>query len=412
MDQNALDVICQRIDASDEEIIAIERALTALPALAPENGGEGEAKKAAWIQAYLREQLGCGSIQNFDAPDERVPGGKRPNFVAVFPGKHASRTLWIMSHMDVVPPGDLSQWHGDPWTVRVEDGRIYGRGTEDNQQGIASSLITARAFVEAKVQPEANLGLMFVSDEETGSKYGVQYVLSQHRDLFKPDDYIIIPDAGNAEGTLIEIAEKTIVWFRFQVVGKQTHGSTPDKGVNALKAAANLIVKLNNLYMIYNTLDPVFDPPNSTFEPTRIEPNVPNINTIPGEVVFYLDCRLLPNYDVDQFRRNVERICSEIETRYKVKITIGVEQELRAAPPTQPDAPVVLALEKAIADIAHVQAKPMGIGGGTVAAFFRNLGLDTVVWATQDETLHGPDEYARIDYIKKDAKVFAHMALQ
>ena len=410
--RTALEKICARIESYEQEIITLQRELTAIPALAPENGGEGEHKKAEYLKQYLEASLGCREVASYDAPDTRVPTGHRPNLVAKLPGQAPANTLWIMSHMDVVPPGDLSKWEGDPWQVRVQDGKIYGRGTEDNQQGIVSSLIAARAFVEENLRPQRNLGLVFAADEETGSQYGIQYVLEHHREVFQPHDFILIPDAGNEAGTLIEVAEKSIVWLKFQVLGKQTHGSTPERGVNALRAAAHLMVQLESLYTHYDRQDALFDPPGSTFEPTKIEANVPNVNTIPGEQVFFCDCRLLPEYDVDEFRRHVDQICRETESRHQVRIHVTVEQELRAAPPTPPDAPVVRAVERAVAEVAGVQARPMGIGGGTVAAFFRNAGFDTVVWATQDETLHEPNEYAKISNIINDAKVFAHVALQ
>ncbi|MFQ5770793.1 MAG: M20 family metallo-hydrolase [bacterium] len=412
MDKTVLDKITKRLESYKDEIIELETKLTAIPALAPENGGEGELKKSEYIQSYLENVLRSDDLSLYKAPDDRVPSGYRPNLIAKFKGKSHTRTIWIMSHMDVVPPGDLNKWEGDPWAVRVKDGKIFGRGTEDNHQGIIASFCAVRAFRDEGIPPEHDVGLVLVADEETGSKYGIDYLLKNHPDIFKKEDIIIIPDAGNEEGTMIEVAEKSIVWFKFRTIGKQTHGSTPEKGVNAHKAGAHLIVKLNNLYLVYNAADPVFEPPTSTFEPTKKEPNVPNINTVPGEDIFYFDCRLLPNYDVDGFWENVKRICKEIENRYRVTIEVTAEQELRAPPATPVDAPVVKALEKAMSETRGVQPKVQGIGGGTVAAFFRKAGFNAAVWATQDETLHEPNEYVKIDNIINDAKVFAHVALQ
>lgn len=407
-----LDKILKRIDTYSEQTIELERELTAIPALAPENDGEGEQKKSEFLVSYLKKEIRCDELHVYNAPDERVPVGHRPNIVAKFKGKNDSKTIWIMSHMDVVPPGDLSKWNGDPWTIRIEDSKIFGRGTEDNQQGIVSSILAVKAFRDEAILPEFDVGLLLVADEETGSKFGIQYLLQNHKDLFRNDDFIIIPDAGNEDGTLVEIAEKSIVWFKFRVKGKQTHGSTPELGVNAFKAGANLIVKLNDLYNLYDASNPVFEPPISTFEPTRKDANVPNINTIPGEDIFYYDCRLLPSYKVEQLWGSVKNICELIEDQHRVKIEIFSEQELRAPPPTATDAPVVKAIQLAISDVKGVIPKLKGIGGGTVAAFFRHAGFKAVVWATQDETLHEPNEYVQIANILDDAKVFAHVALQ
>jgi len=54
----------------------------------------------------------------------------------------------------------------------------------------------------------------------------------------------------------------------------------------------------------------------------------------------------------------------------------------------------------------------MGIGGGTVAAFFRKAGIPAAVWSTMDDTAHSPDEYCLVENMLNDAKVFAHVFLQ
>ncbi|MCG6537839.1 MAG: peptidase dimerization domain-containing protein, partial [Syntrophales bacterium LBB04] len=96
-------------------------------------------------------------------------------------------------------------------------------------------------------------------------------------------------------GTLIEVAEKSLLWLRFTLSGKQCHASRPDLGINTLRATAQLILTLEKLRSFFNKKDRCFDIPISTFEPTLKEANVPNINTIPGQDIFCLDCRVLPD---------------------------------------------------------------------------------------------------------------------
>jgi succinyl-diaminopimelate desuccinylase len=412
MDKTTLDKLCRRIDRYNTEIIRVQKELCARPALAPENGGDGELEKSEWIKTYVTETLKCDDLQEYNAPDPRVSCGYRPNMIALFKGRRSDRTLWIMTHMDVVPPGDLSKWQSDPWKVVVKDGKLIGRGVEDNQQGMTSSFMAMKAFRDVGVTPACDVGLVLVADEETGSKYGIQYLLKKHRKLFRKNDLIIIPDAGNNKGTMIEVAEKSILWLKFETRGKQTHGSTPEKGINAHRAGAHLIVRLDSLYRRYRASDALFDPPISTFEPTKKEANVPNVNTIPGEDVFYLDCRILPRYDVAKVLADVRTMAREIEKQHRVKIKISSPQDERAAPPTPADAPVVEAIALAMRQLRRRRPKAMGIGGGTVAAFFRRAGFPAAVWSTMDETAHSPNEYCVLEYLKDDAKVFAHVALQ
>ena len=84
----------------------------------------------------------------------------------------------------------------------------------------------------------------------------------------------------------------------------------------------------------------------------------------------------------------------------------------QAAPPTSPDAPVVQALTRGLRELRRVRARPVGIGGGTVAAFFRRHGIPAAVWATMDDTAHSPDEYCLVEHMLDDAKVFAHVFTQ
>lgn len=405
-----LERVSARIDSYRDWVVELERRLTATRAIAPESGGSGEAAKVAVIEQILAE-IGVDQLERLDASDDRVEGGARPNLVARIPGKDTGLgRLWIMSHTDVVPEGDRSKWTRDPWTVWVDGDRVYGRGVEDNQQGIVSSLVLARALVEELVVPERELCLLFVADEEVGSAFGIRHLL-EHHELFAPDDLIVVPDGGRPDGSQIEVAEKGILWMQFRVTGKSTHASTPERGRNAHRAAAHLVVALDRLQRVFAASDPVFDPPVSTFEPTKREPNVPSVNIIPGEDVFYLDCRVLPGYSLEQIEREIALICGEVEDAHGVQISCEPVQREEAAPPTSPDAPVVSALAEAVRAVYGVEAKAEGIGGGTVAAHIRRTGLPVVVWARMDETMHGPNEYALISNLLGDAKVFAHVAM-
>ena len=411
MNEELFNRVAKRIDGYQALMIELQTELTALPALSPENGGEGELKKAEYVKKWL-ENLTVDELIEVDAPDGRVPSSVRPNLLVKFNGKKREKTIWLMSHLDVVPPGERNLWDSDPYEVVVKDGKLFGRGVEDNQQGLVASLLAVKALQDENIAPNYDVGLAIVADEETGSRKGLQYVLETNAESFRKDDLIIIPDAGNGDGTMIEVAEKSIYWIKFQILGKQCHGSTPEVGINAHKAGANLIVKLNALYDIYNAFDSVFEPPISTFEPTKKEANVPNVNTIPGEDIFYFDCRILPHYKLDKVDKKVRQLADEIESEFGVRVNISSLQREEAAPATPVDAPVVKALEKAILTVHKKQPKSVGIGGGTVAAYFRKAGLNAAVWSTLDELAHQPNEYCVIDNLIKDTKVFAHIFLQ
>jgi succinyl-diaminopimelate desuccinylase len=410
MKMSTLDRIFQRIEGYRDEIITLQSELTSRVALGPDNGGSGEHEKSAYLFEELKK-MAPASLEEIRSPDGRAYHGYRPNLVARWDGERRHPTVWVLSHLDIVPPGDPNLWEGDPYRIRVEGDKIFGRGVEDNQHGIVSSYLALKAIRESGETLKRPVGLAMVADEETGSEYGLDYLLKNRADLFSADDLIIVPDGGNSEGTMIEVAEKSMLWLKFIVTGAQCHGSTPEKGKNSLYGAARLIVDLEKMKKQFALEDPLFKPSRSTFEPTKMEGNVPNINTIPGRDVFYMDCRILPRYSLDEIVEYAEKIAGEVAGQ--LQISIGVETYYRqeATTPTRSDAPVVLALKEAIRRVKGLGAKPMGIGGGTVAAFFRSLGLPAAVWITETETPHQPNEYCLISNIISDAKVFACLYL-
>ncbi len=400
--------VCQRIESLRQSMIELQRELVARVAVGPDQGGPGEGAKAAFLLELLQD-WGL-KVDNFPAPDERVAGGQRPNLVAWLPGK-SQRKVWVLSHLDVVPPGDESLWDSDPYTLRVEGDRLYGRGTEDDHHGIVISLMAVKALLDLGLTPARTVALALVSDEETGSSKGLQFLLKNHGHLFAPEDLIIVPDAGSPDGTMIEVAEKGMLWLRFEVQGRQCHASRPELGRNTLRACAHLIVALEALSREFPLQNQLFEPPQSTFEPTKKEANVPNINTIPGRDVFYLDCRVLPEYDLGEVKERIRALATETAQRLEVTVNLEAVQEQPSAPSTPPDAPVVQALARAIREVYGREGKPRGIGGGTVAAFFRRAGLPAAVWMTVSQTAHQPNEYCLLSHLVGDAQVLAHVFL-
>lgn len=400
--------VSKRIESYEQEIVRFQSELTAVPALGPEYDGIGEAEKVKVVEKWA-ESLKPDETIRIDAPDDRVPSGSRPNLIAIFKGEGKGR-VWVLSHMDIVPPGESTLWNTDPYTLHQVGDRIIGRGVEDNQHGMVASYFALKALVDEDVTPKYDVGLIFVADEETGSKLGLRYILEQRPDLFSPADLIFVPDSGSKAGDLIEVAEKSMLWMKFTVKGLQCHASRPEKGANTLRASAKIITAVDEaLHRRFNATDALFDPPESTFEPTKKENNVPNVNTIPGEDVFYFDSRVLPEYSLKDVKAEALKAALGAVENDGIRVEMEAPMEEQAPEPTPADAPAAEAIKRGIAEIHGLRAKPIGIGGGTVAAFFRKKGLPAVVWATIEENAHAPNEFTRISMIIDDAKIMARV---
>lgn len=393
------------IRSRERDMVQLEKLLTENPALAPENGGQGELNKALVLTKWLTEN-GFSDIQRFDAPDSRVESGVRPSLVVTVPGESDDFSIWSMAHLDVVPVGELKLWESDPWTLLEKDGKLFGRGVEDNQQGLVSSAFAALALLKNGVKPKHTVKLLFMADEEVGSKYGIIWLL-KNTSLFRKDDIILIPDGGDSKGETIEVAEKNILWLKVHVKGIQTHGSRPDQGNNACIAANDLSMRLFGLQKVFSKRNPLFEPNYSTFQPTMRYSNVAGINIIPGEETFCMDCRILPCYSLDQVLSRVEREISAVEKKYGVEICYEVAQSSES-PATPVDSPVVKKLSEALLQVRGIKARTIGIGGGTVGAELRREGYACAVWSTLDECAHMPNEYCVISNMVKDAETMAY----
>lgn len=404
------DALMKGLAQRADRVLELQTALTAFASVGPDSGGPGEWDSAEWLQKRLRD-FGVTNLERVDADDARVPSGKRPNLIARIPGK-TPRMLWILAHLDVVPPGDLSLWATDPWTVArdaTDPDIIYGRGVEDNLQAVVSGAVLAAELLEQGITPDIGLGLIFVADEETGNNYGAIHVMEQRPELVDANDLVLVPDFGSVDGKLVEVAEKGSLWLKVTVTGVQCHASTPDEGRNSLLAAADMIMHVADVAATFDAVDPLFDPPCSTMVPTRHDSNVPNINTIPGKDVFFIDCRVLAVYSLDDVHKAFSALADKVAARHGVSISVDAVSRDPAFPGTPADSEVVVRLMDSIKHIYNIDCYPGGVGGGTVAKMFRERSIPAAVWSRVFNRAHVPNEAARLSWAIGDAQVFGRM---
>ncbi|MGC8565376.1 MAG: M20 family metallo-hydrolase [Thermoplasmata archaeon] len=400
-------MITDDVEKLKNEMIEAMKKMIPIIAISPETGGRGEEERAIFIESLLKE-IGFDEIKRIDAIDQL--GYKRPNIVALIYGESREKTLWIAAHMDTVPEGDRNLWKTDPFQAVVIDDKIYGRGTEDNGQALIGAIFAIKAIKNSGLRPKHNIGLIAVSDEEVGSKYGMEFLVENY--IFGENDSFLIPDSGNDNGSEIEIAEKGILWFSIVTHGIQGHGSRPDLSKNAHRIGMKVALEIDDLlHKKYNARDDIFIPPYSTFEPTKKEKNVSNINTIPGTDVIYFDTRILPIYSIDDIIKSIKEIIKNNSEAFNAEIEFNIIQRADPTKPTDAKAKVVQDLIKILKETRGINTVLIGIGGGTVAAILRKKGYPAVVWSTLEPVEHSPNEYCKISNLINDAKVFALMYL-
>src|SRR5215211_7109107 len=169
---------------------------------------------------------------------EKEPG--RTNIVGrIGSGK---KSIGFVSHMDVVPPGELDQWKTPPFEPTLIDDKIFGRGTLDDKGSFACAYSACKAFLAEHADFDGTIYLIAAADEEMGSELGIIYLVESCGLKF---DVAIIPDGGRMDLSIY--GEKGILWVEIASAGIQAHGSTPELGRNAIVPLAEAIAQIKTI---------------------------------------------------------------------------------------------------------------------------------------------------------------------
>ena len=156
-----------------------------------------------------------------------------------WPGSDLSaKPILFTAHMDVVPiePGTEQNWQHPPFAGVVADGRIYGRGTLDDKQGVMGLLEAAESLLAEGFRPRRTVVLAFGHDEEVGGRQGAAMLAVRMRELGLHFDWMVdeggmvladspmLPDRSMA---MINVAEKAYLTLTLTTVGDGGHSSNP-----------------------------------------------------------------------------------------------------------------------------------------------------------------------------------------
>lgn len=150
------------------------------------------------------------------------------------------------AHVDVVPVEDPSKWEVPPFSGKIEDGCIWGRGTLDMLYIVATQAAVFAHLYDEGFQPKGDLKFLVVSDEEAAGQYGAGYMVKNYPEKVKVD-YLITETGGHPIGEnrfVFAYGEKGATWLRLNFKGEEQHGSMPFKSENAVVKMADAVRRL------------------------------------------------------------------------------------------------------------------------------------------------------------------------
>jgi acetylornithine deacetylase/succinyl-diaminopimelate desuccinylase-like protein len=298
-----------------------------------------------WLAAYL-EQAGFHCELLALDPE-------RPNLIARLPGDRDGPTLAYLGHVDTVlaTPAD---WSVDPWSGRVADGHVWGRGAIDMKSQVAAEAVAAATLAREGFRPRGELLLMFVSDEEAGGRFGARWLTEEHPAKVRCD--LLVNEGGGAVLPYRDrrlygvcVAEKGVFRFSVHTEGVAGHASYPSMGENALLKMGPLLERLRDQPPYDLAAEPAAfiaglgeddgdpiaalarvreeDPRLATLvepmlgvtlTPTRIRAS-DKINVIPAQARLDVDCRVPPGLGPAEALERIRTVVPEDGYRLEVR---------------------------------------------------------------------------------------------
>ena len=399
-----------------EEAIAFLQGLLRIPTVNPP--GEAYPECARYIGERL-QALGYGVEYIELSPAEvaeLAPYGSglpRVNVLGRLSGSLPAPVLHFNGHMDVVPVG--SGWSCDPFGGAISSGRIYGRGASDMKGGIAAQVYAIEAIRRAGIQLQGTIEQSGVVDEEsTGNRNaGMGLLVERGYIASGRTDYVVITEPLNVDN--ICLGHRGAIWGEITTTGRQSHGSTPERGVNAIEHMADFIAEAlyelkPRLLQRHNSVPVVPESASAASLSFGTIAGGTNINSVPDRCTVTFDRRLVMGEQLEDARNEIREL---LERRARMQSGLGYSYTERyATGPTwvSSDTPLVRAFA---ASILEVLGRPPGYvcSPGTDDQRFvvHNAGIEQCIVYGPGEIIqtHVVDESLAIDDLLTSIKVMA-----
>ncbi len=341
---------------------------------------------------FVEDYLKSLSIPCVKFPNKE--GGKAALFATI--GPSADGGVVLSGHTDVVPV-EGQKWTSDPFTMRREEGRLYGRGACDMKGFDALCLAMVPEFQSARLARPVHILLSY--DEEITCQGSLDVIARFGADLPRPAAAIV------GEPTLMQVADahKSVAAYTTAVHGREAHSSKPYLGVNAIEAACGLVTEL---YRFASELEEAgdpsgrFDPPASTIHVGMIQGGSAR-NILAKLCTFHWEFRGLPGVEPDIALRRLMGYAAKVggprlaRGAKEACIETAADAEV---PPLQPGtnpAAVELALK-----LTGAQS-PVSVPFATEAGHFQRAGIPAAVCGPGSiDQAHQPDEFIHLAQIE------------
>jgi acetylornithine deacetylase/succinyl-diaminopimelate desuccinylase family protein len=366
------------------EILNFLQKLVQIPS---QNGIDPERKIANFV--YRKLKVFKFSPKILGPPDH-------PSVICFLKKANAKKTIWLESHLDTVPAGNLKKWKFQPFKGEIKGNKIYGRGAADSKIGIAIFSYLARSLFYDP-QFKGNIFLSFSSDEESGNFTGIKKILK------------IAPKANvcilGYQGKEISIGARGFLRLKLTVFGKSAHtGSRYKKGINAIHKMQKAIEKLQKVKFLKGKEKFFEYGANLNF--SLIEGGEA-INIVPNKCEAAIDIRFLPSQSKGRILNEICKKLNEIKQKdkdFKFKIEILNYQEPFL---TNPSHPFIKILKENAQRILKRKIKLTTSGAGNVGNLISKKKIPVIGgFGCEFGNAHSENEWLKISDIPKVFEIY------
>jgi putative selenium metabolism hydrolase len=218
------------------------------------------------------------------------------------------KSILFDSHVDTVMVNDEELWEVPPFSGRIVDGRLYGRGSVDMKSGAASSIFAGSIAKQLGLDSDKTIYVSCGVFEEDCDGENLKHLFKELN--IKPDYVVICEPSGNK----ISLGHKGKAQVSIKTQGVSAHGSAPEKGINAIYEMAEIIqrVEKTNLELMKRTGR------HGTLVLSRISSTSASLNAVPSECEVYLDRRMVPGETAESIKTEMDQLITGKNAAWEV----------------------------------------------------------------------------------------------
>jgi len=390
---NDLSEYAKAAGIDDAEVAKLLSQLVAVPSvnIAFRQSGDPdewfhEARVGAAVADWLRAE-GIDVEIDMVAPE-------RPNVIACVKGSKGAPSMLWEGHLDTVQVTGMAQ----PFTPRIENGRLYGRGAVDDKACLVAFMLALRDL--ARDPPPGDVTFLAASDEEFGFT-GITHHMQ------RPERY----DMGIAgEPTELRVVRacKGCVRWHVDVLGRAAHTAKPHEGVDAVKAARKLLDLFEEEMKGRTENHPLLGP--ATLTCTQFEAGE-GPNTVPSRTRLRFDYRYLPSEAGAEVWKSFKAIADSLAAAICGLRIETHDPFIDSAAMDVAAEEVIVGLMSRVCAQNGIDPEPEGVPYGSDSTKMVMGGIPTIVFGPGNIVqAHSLNEYVEIAHVTKAARMLVAVA--